>query len=269
MKDSDLAGLKAVFKWTVSNRRLASNPAEGVTLPVGKRAKLRSKSLTNEETKAILSAARHHKRGKMEAEGTFNAKRWVPWLAAYTGARVGELVQLWKQDVMREGQHCWTIRLTPEAGPIKTNEARVVVLHPHLAELGFLAFVESAPAGHLFLKPGAGGDVLGPLQTLKNRLAEFVRKVVTDPNVMPMHGFRHRFKTIGMEAGIPMRVLDAIQGHAPRTVGEAYGEVTIKTMADAIERLPRIETLPRVEVTATAVMGTFKASEAEGGKCSR
>ena len=87
----------------------------------------------------------------------------------------------------------------------------------------------------------AGADLIGPLQGLKNRLAEFARAIVPDPNVAPMHGWRHRFKTVGMEAGIPTRVLDAIQGHAPRTAAEAYGEVTIRTMAAAIERLPKVE----------------------------
>lgn len=229
-----------MFEWAVSNRRLASNPAKGITLKLGKRVKLRGDSLTEEEAKAILSAAMHLQRGG-EAAKTFEAKRWVPWLAAYTGARVGELAQLRKQDVtMHEGEH-WVIRLTPEAGTIKTNEARIVVLHPHLAELGFPSFVQSAAEGHLFLNVSPKGDVLGPLQGLKNRLGEFVRTVVMDPNVKPLHGFRHRFKTIGMEAGISTRVLDAIQGHAPRTAGENYGEVTIRTMAAAIERLPRVE----------------------------
>lgn len=58
-----------------------------------------------------------------------------------------------------------------------------------------------------------------------------------DPNVAPNHGWRHRFKTIGMEAGIPPRILDAIQGHAPRTVADGYGEVTLKTMAAEIAKL--------------------------------
>lgn len=123
-------------------------------------------------------------------------------LAAYTGARVGELAQLRKQDVARVRDH-WTIRLTPEAGTIKTNEARTVIIHLRLVELGFPAFVEAAPAGHLFLKVAANGDVLRPLQGLKNRLGEFSRSIVSDPNVAPMHGWRHRFKTVGMEAGIP------------------------------------------------------------------
>jgi site-specific recombinase XerD len=58
--------------------------------------------------------------------------------------------------------------------------------------------------------------------------------------VAPMHGFRHRFKTVGMEAGISTRVLDAIQGHAARTAGDSYGDVTVKAMAMAMEKVPRV-----------------------------
>jgi hypothetical protein len=54
-------------------------------------------------------------------------------------------------------------------------------------------------------------------------LAEFARVIVSDPNVAPNHGWRHRFKTVGMEAGIPPRILDAIQGQAPRSVADTYG----------------------------------------------
>jgi integrase len=238
VKDSDLSGLKTLFGWAVSNRKLTANPATGITIKLGKPQKLRGKGLTEEEAQALLSAALSVQRGG-ESAGTYWAKRWVPWLAAYSGARVGELAQLRRQDVTREGEH-WVLLLTPEAGTIKTNEARKVVLHPHLVDLGFPTFVEAAPAGHLFLKAAPDGDVLGPLQGVKNRLAEFARKVVTDPNVAPIHGLRHRFKTVGMEAGISARVLDAIQGHAPRTAAEGYGEVTIRTMAAAIERVPRV-----------------------------
>ena len=48
-----------------------------------------------------------------------------------------------------------------------------------------------------------------------------------------------RFKTVGIEAGIEHRILDAIQGHRPRNVAEGYGEITIKTQATAIAKLPR------------------------------
>lgn len=124
---------------------------------------------------------------------------------------------------------------------MKTDEARDVVLHAQLIELGFPAFVSAAPNGHLFLRPAKDGSVRGPWIGVKNRLAEFARTVVTDPNVAPNHGWRHRFKTIGREAGIDARILDAIQGQAPRTVAESYGDVTIKTIAVAIAKLPRID----------------------------
>jgi hypothetical protein len=92
VKDSDLAGLKTLFGWAVSNRKLPSSPATGITIKLGKPARLRGKGFTDAEAKAIAT-----------------------------------------------------------------------------------------------------------------------------------------------------RVLDAIQGHAPRTAAEAYGEVTVKTMAQAMERVPRVE----------------------------
>jgi len=166
----------------------------------------------------------------------------VPWLCAYTGARVGELVQLRKEDVRHEGAH-WVATLTPAAGTMKTDEARDVVLHKHLVELGFTAFVKGAVPGHLFLTPSPSGDVLGPLQGVKNRIAEFVRTVISDKHVAPSHAWRHRFKTVGIEVGIEHRILDAIQGHRPRNVAEGYGEVSIKSQARAIAKMPRYKIL--------------------------
>ena len=77
------------------------------------------------------------------------AATWVPpsvSTAIPNRARVCQLAQLRKQEVRQEGEH-WVIRLTPEAGTINTNEARTVVLRPHLIELGFPAFVEATPPG--------------------------------------------------------------------------------------------------------------------------
>jgi integrase len=242
VKDSDLAGLKTVFGWAVANRKIASNPAAGITIKLGKPAKLRSKGFTESEATAILSAAFRHA-SSTERPQTVAAKRWGPWLCAYTGARVGEVAQLRKQDVRREGEH-WVMRITPEAGTVKTNEARDVVLHPHQIETGFPEFVAGAPNGHLFLTPSKAGDVLGPLQGLKNRLAEFARRIVPDPNVAPNHGWRHRFKTVGMDCGIPPRILDSIQGQAPRSVADTYGDVTLATSAREIAKIPRITVSP-------------------------
>jgi len=236
VKTSTLSALKVVFDWGVKNGLLTHNPAASVTLRVAKQARLRSKSFTDVEAKAILYAALAHQRGQ-ENSKTFGAKRWIPWLCAFTGARVGELAQLRKQDISKHND-LWVMRITPEAGTVKTNEAREIPLHQQLIDLGFPTFVQESGDGHLFLNVGSSDNPRGALRGLKNRLAEFGRTMVPDPNVAPNHGWRHRFKTIGMEAGISPRILDAIQGQAPRTVADTYGEVTLKTMAAEIARLP-------------------------------
>jgi len=236
VKDSDLAGLKSIFGWAVANGRLASNPTDGVTIKLGKRRKVR-RGFEELEAVAVLKAALHLKRGGERPE-TFAAKRWIPWLLAYTGARVGEMAQLRKEDVRREGKY-WSVTITPEAGTVKSDEARRVVLHPHLVALGFIKFVKGARPGHLFLKPSDEGDVRGPLQGLTNRLGEFVRAIVPDKGVDPNHGWRHRFKTVCRAVGIDAEVRDFIQGHAPRNVAERYGEMPIRAQAKAIAKLPR------------------------------
>jgi integrase len=148
------------------------------------------------------------------------------------------MAQLRKQD-LHHSDGRWMNTITPEAGTVKNKERRDVPLHKHLVELGFPEFVERSAKGHLFVTPAVNGNVLGPLQGVKNRVTEFVRTVATDRRVAPNHGWRHRFKTVGRDVGIDERVLDAICGHAPSTVGGSYGDVGEKAMMAALARFPR------------------------------
>nr|WP_245239758.1 tyrosine-type recombinase/integrase [Methylobacterium variabile] len=240
VKASDLPALRGVFGWAAENGHLPTNPAKGVTLRLGKTQRVRPKGFTDEEAAAILQAARAVIVTKRIGADTAAIRRWIPWLSAYTGARVGELTQLRKQDLWREGEH-WVLRITPEAGTVKNKEARDVPLHPALLEEGFVGFVQAAKAGPLFYRPKEGVSFLKAQQTLRNQVSGFVRETVSDPRVLPTHGWRHRFKTVGISAGIGDRVLDAIQGHAPRTAGDGYGEVTVRAMVDAMAKFPRVD----------------------------
>ncbi|RNJ44422.1 hypothetical protein B5V01_05930 [Mesorhizobium erdmanii] len=247
--DSDVAGLRAVFKWAVGNKKLPINPALGIQVVRKKAVKTRGKEFTEEEAKAVLAHSLNHK-GR-ETPKLKAAKRWVPWVCAYSGARVGEIVQLRKEDIRQvaigsaSGDSLWVMTITPEANTVKDKEVREVVLHDHLIAQGFVAFITSAPPGYLFLTPRKkDGAVRGVWQSGKNRLQEFVREVMKDERVQPNHAWRHTFKTIGREAGIADSVLDAICGHAAKTVGGAYGSVTLKAQRDAMERFPKFNTGP-------------------------
>lgn len=258
VNDGDLAALRSIFGWAIGRKLLSHNPAKDIRFRSEKRPKrVGGKALTDDEARAILSHAQTHKPKPNETKKMTAAKRWVPWLMAYTGTRVGEMAQLRKQDVRRhEGR--WAIEVTPEAGTVKTGNAWLIPLHSHLIELGFIEFAQQAPSGHLFLTPNPKAyredapesrtkdarGIAGPLRALENRLREFAREVVTRPDVAPNHGWRHRFKAKGRnpKLGIQDAVLDAIQDHAPRTEGEGYGiDDLYGAMAEAIDRLPRYE----------------------------
>ena len=239
VKDTDLAALKSIFGWAVRNRKLPSNPAEGITIRLGKQKKVRQTGFTADEVKALLQSCLTLERGTDRRE-TYGAKRWVPWLLAYTGARVGEIAQLRKQDVEQTGDH-WSIKITPEAGTVKGNEPRLVPLHPHLIDQGFIEFVDGADNGHLFLRPNKDTkDVLGPLTGVKNRVREFVRLTVSDPNVQPNHAWRHLFITRCRAAGVDHELRRMITGHSGEGVDEkVYGDPA--GLYREICKLPRFE----------------------------
>jgi len=132
-----------------------------------------------------------------------------------------------------------TIRITPEAGGTKTGQWRDVPLHSQVIELGFLDYLNSIETGPLFHTGVDPETYQARAKKLANRIGDWLREEGLVPEgVQPSHGWRHRFKTVGRELGIQDRVLDAIQGHAARTAGDSYGDVTLKAKQAAIERMP-------------------------------
>lgn len=132
VRDNDLAALKSVFGWAVDNDRLTSNPAKDVSLKLGRAAKRdrgRPKGFTDDESVEILRFARDYRpKTRREEKKALRAKRWVPWLLAFSGARVSEVLQLRKQDVFEQAGR-WIMLVTPEAGTVKSGRARSVPLH--------------------------------------------------------------------------------------------------------------------------------------------
>jgi integrase len=167
------------------------------------------------------------------------ARRWVPWLCAYTGARVSEITQLRGADVSQiDG--VWCIRITPEAGSVKTDTARVVPIHEHLIEQGFPAVALAAGQGPIFYNPNRarGGSARGQYKRTGMRIAAWIKSLGID-GVRPNHGWRHTFKTISLEAGIEERAADYIQGHASKGVGRSYGSNTVPALAKQLALFPR------------------------------
>jgi len=141
IQHAKLAPVRAILQWGVDNRRLAKNPADHVTIEVKAIATEKKRSFTDDEARMILAAA------LLEKD---SVRRWVPWLGAYSGARVSELCQLRAGDVV-ELEGIWCMKFDPEAGPLKNSSSeRTIPLHPALIDVGFLKFVAGVGSGPLF-----------------------------------------------------------------------------------------------------------------------
>jgi integrase len=240
VRDFYLATARSAFTWALDNLHVEQNPFLGVKVRLAKKTLGRPKGFSDQEAIGILKSAHAYKSpSAKEHPKMAAAKRWTPFLAAYTGARIGELTQLRVEDVQHSGEIRF-IRITPDAGSVKSGEFRDVPLHQHILDLNFLDYVKTIGAGPLFYQVRIGKSRMAPSDVVAGRVGKWIRSLkIADKVVQPSHGWRHRLKTAGRDLGIDPVVLDAIQGHATRTAGEAYGDVTLKAKHQAIAKFPR------------------------------
>lgn len=246
VRDKYMTSLKCTLGWALEERLLGENVAVDVIVRVPRATKLRDPNYTMDEAKQVLRASLVPAGPHLSAPSA-RARRWLPWLCAYSGVRVGELAQLRTEDVqLVDG--VWTLRVTPEAGSVKTKKARQIPIHEHIIAQGFLAEIKALPKGPVFYDPAnrrASNDAEENRHVKKvgERLASWVRNTVgiIDPEVKPNHAWRHLFSTLAEEAGIAERTYMAIQGHAANNVARKYGSTTLKTKAEAIARFPRFD----------------------------
>lgn len=244
-----LRAVTTVFNWLKGNKKITSNPFEGLRIAAPKKAKRREREFHTDEWKAILKASLVESPARMKAQKAAS-RRWVPWLCAYTGSRAGEMTQLQGSSVYQQ-DGLWVIDITPEDGTVKGASFRKVPIHEHLIEQGFLDFVKQSGRGPLFYDPDDRRtgieDPTKPTQPpyviTRNKLAEWVRQgvKVTDPDISPNHAWRHTFKRKAARAGMEKRFRFAFCGHEDGDVGDQYETPTLEDMADELKKFPRYE----------------------------
>ena len=83
------------------------------------------------------------------------------------------------------------------------------------------------------------GACLEAIAEMGQALAACDQALALDPELSPNHAWRHTFKAVGFRSGISEKVLDAIVGHAPASVGRGYGEPTLSDKAKELRKFPR------------------------------
>ncbi|ACE99586.1 integrase family protein [Rhodopseudomonas palustris TIE-1] len=238
VRDVYVAAAKATLQYAVDQGTLPENPAAGIKVRVREALLERDKGFDGKEAETILSATLRTPSDKISVEMAA-ARRWVPWICAYTGGRVNEITPLaWCDFVRRDG--IWMIRIRAETN--KTRKFREVPLHSHLIEQGLLDYAKSRGTRPLFYDPrrSRGAKDSNPHhKKVGERLAEWVRSLGIDPRVAPNHGWRHRFSSISRVVAMPEDVRNIIQGHAGAKVADRYGETWPLVALREIEKLPR------------------------------
>lgn len=256
IRETYLSAARVTFGYAKDSRWIKINPVDDVSIRVPARVLTREDlGFTDDEAKTILKASLAQ--DPNSATLAVRARRWLPWLCAYTGARVNELTPLLAEEVTQT-DGVWAISIKPglssEKGKlgsvdsqrtVKTRNVRSIPLHPHLIELGFIELVQAVKVGPLFYDPSKSKS-LKPAnpqhKKVAERLAAWVRELgVTDPQIQPNHAWRHLFTTIAREAGMDSTVIYAITGHAQKTEGGKYGRYKPKTFMNELQKFPRFE----------------------------
>jgi integrase len=241
-----LSASRRVFGWAREHKRIRQNPFKEVRVDVPRKARTREdgRSFTAAEASTILRASLAYEK---PTTPTQRARRWVPWLCAYSGARPGEITQLRGRDI-EDRNALYVMKLTPDAGTMKTGETRSVPLHEHIIEQGFIAMVQRVGKGALFYNDSTpqrvSADPLKPSRSRANtaraHLGTWVRGLgVDDPELSPNHSWRHLFKRIADEIRMPEKMNDAITGHTQATEGRKYGAPSVSAKAEALAKFPR------------------------------
>lgn len=226
--------LSSLFKWSVQNRMMESNVAEGLSLP--------EKTAAHDERKAYSLEDIERIKANLPRNSDEPEKFWIPLIAMYSGMRLDECCQLHVDDVRDvDGVLCFDINDGGER-KVKTQcSKRLIPVHPRLLELGFREYVKGRGAtgsDRLWenLEPnkyGYWGKRLG------NWYGRFNRKHITEDPRKVFHSFRHTVADTLKQTGVAEGVIAEILGHANSSITTGrYGKrYRPKVLLEALNKL--------------------------------
>lgn len=251
---------KAFFGWAADREgMIAENPARNVRYVVEKNSKgvkCRRPFRVDELEKIFMApiyqgCLSRHRRYEAGSEIIKDAKYWLPILALYTGARLGELVQLHIGDVVLDASipHISINEHNEAASPSERKHVksaagiRLVPLHPDLIAIGFDEFARAAlgrdrkVSDRLFPEFPYGSD--GQASTVASKwFRRFLKSIgLVDPAAV-FHSFRHGAEDAYRDALAPQYVIDRIIGHSDQSVSAGYGQgVSLQVAYDAVRSI--------------------------------
>lgn len=226
----------AFWLWTERQHdEVTGNPFKGLHIDIKQRARDERDPFSIRQLNAIFSAPVYQgclssrewkKSGRTVLSDS--GRYWVPLISLFSGARLGEIVQLRTADV-REEQGILYFQLLDEAEGQRLkneNSRRRIPVHPTLREIGFDRFLESRQESgmdRLFpdLEMGKDGYYSSPFSKYFGR---FLKSVGAKEAKTSFHSFRHNFEDACRDADVPPEVMNTLQGHGESGMAARYGK---------------------------------------------
>ena len=248
-----LGYFSGLFAWAKQNHYIEVNPFEGIKVKGEKKKNNRRQKIEKSEIAKILENLE-------DTDLTKNKSNyWAALIAVYTGARRNEIAALLPDDVKQDPDTgIWYFDITDDqkAGKeLKSDAAkRIVPVHSHLLEKGFLDFVEESrkmkskikhPKG---LEPRLLYDLTYTKQEKWGRKLghwfndKYLPAIGLKAKKKSLHSLRHSFITFLSAAGVEGASIKSMVGHEPDTVTSAiythYGIEHLPEFKKALEKLP-------------------------------
>ncbi len=249
--DNVLVSVRALFNVARDRGWISGNPLERLSVEVGGKESEPREPWTLEELSVLFDDpiwTLHELPNDRKAGG--EAAYWIPLIACYSGARVSEIAQLWKDDLLFEsGAEVIEFRdNTDREQRLKTDGSwRAVPIHSELLRLGLAAYVATLPAGSLFPYLPTEGDN-GAGGQFSQWFGDFKRAKGFTSSAKTLHSFRHLVATELRLAGATDAQADAITGHAGEGVGRKVYAATIRREANRLRSTIELLKFPELKL---------------------
>lgn len=229
------AALRGFCRWLLSRGLLVADPWHGASLALGRSRSLPRILATHEldQLIAFLASAAHVDAGRppdsrsVEKRPHESTTLLAVALMVATGVRVNESVSIRYQDINLPGR---TLRLVGKGG----RERQVFLPNDWIASLtnAYIEARSSLGVEHSRLLFNLHFEPLTP-PAMRSRLAKAAQAAGLETHVTP-HMLRHTAATQLIEAGVDIRYIQRLLGHASLSTTEIYTHVSDRALCRVV-----------------------------------
>jgi integrase len=254
-----LSALSTFTKWLLRHEYIDSDVASGMHLKLDKKKK-KGHPFSGAQLKTILSSPlfancmgdkREHEVGNIQIR---DWRYWMPWIALYSGARLGEIAQLTTKDI-REEHGVWIFHVAEEGDDEKSTKAsgsmRVIPIHSELIKLGLLDYHAAiVKAGEARVFPELQRDTRGYFGSASGFFNHYFRAIgVKDGRNVNFHSFRHAMTDGFRNAGYYDEQFNVLLRRTKETTTGRYGNVPEGILSERVKMIEAVKFDLKVETS--------------------